>query len=53
MQNFRLFASIGICKQLFIIYVLGNLYYKMTLKSEFCQAHYVEWLKHIHTKFIL
>jgi hypothetical protein len=44
MQKFRLFTSIDICKQL---------YNKILLKCEFDQAHWLELLKSIHTKFSL
>jgi hypothetical protein len=37
----------------FSIQVLGILYNKLLLKCEFNQAHWLELLKSIHTKFIL
>jgi hypothetical protein len=48
MQKFRLFVN-----NYFSIWVLGILYNKLLLKCEFNQAHKLELLKSIHTKFIL
>jgi hypothetical protein len=37
----------------FCIGILGILCIKIQFKSEFGQAHCAEWLKTVHTKFIL